>query len=370
MNVMGIIFASDGNIGSLTDKRTMGSLPYGGRYRQIDFHLSNMAAAGIRRVGIISRHNYQSLMNHIGSGEEWGLELEEGGLEFLTPYAMSTTDIYRGKLDNLNFAMDFLEFGTDDELVVMADSAIVYNIDLARVLASHIASGKDVTVVTKEGIADGQKKLDLAVKLNAAGQIEDMAVDYVASPDYLASMDIFVLSRKFLLHKVQECIARNQFHMDRDLVMGGWQSGTVSVNIYQFQGPALFNETVEEYFRNSLALINKDLRHDIFGYNHPVYTKVRDRVPSYYGESCELDGCMVADGCMLEGHVKNSILFRQVEVRPGANVENCVILNDAVIGENATLKNVILEKDVVVRPGATLVGTLSNPIIVKKGEIV
>ena len=370
MHVMGIIFASDGNIGALTNKRTMGSLPFGGRYRQIDFHLSNMAAAGIRRIGIISRHNYQSLMNHIGSGEEWGLELEEGGLEFLTPYAMSTTDIYRGKLDNLNFAMDFLEFGTDDELVVMADSAIVYNIDLTRVIASHMASGKDVTVVTKRDIADGKKKLDLAVKLDENGEICDMAVDYVADPGYLASMDIFVLSRKFLLKKVQECIARNQFHMDRDLVMGGWQAGTVSVNIYQFQGPALFNETVEEYFHNSLALIQKDLRHDIFGFNHPVYTKVRDRVPTYYGEACELDNCMVADGCMLDGYVKNSVLFRQVNVSAGAKIENCLIMNDAVIGENATLKNVILDKDVVVRPGATLMGTESNPIIVKKGEIV
>jgi len=366
---MGIIFASDGNIGSLTDKRTMGSLPYGGRYRQIDFHLSNMAAAGIRRVGIISRHNYQSLMNHIGSGEEWGLELGEGGLEFLTPYAMSTTASYRGKLENLYFAMDFLEYGTDDELVVMADSAIVYNIDLTRVIASHVASGKDVTVVTKEGIANGKKKLDLAVKLTD-GEISDIAVDYVAPSEYLASMDIFVLSRKFLLEQVKECIAHNQFHMDRDLVMGGWQKNTVSVNIYKFQGPALFNETVEEYFHNSLALIDKDLRHDIFGFNHPVYTKVRDRVPTYYGESCELDNCMVADGCMLEGHVKNSVLFRQVSISAGANVENCLIMNDAVIGENATLKNVILDKDVVVRPGATLIGTESNPIIVKKGEIV
>ena len=370
MNVMGIIFVSDGNIGSLTHKRTMGSLPYGGRYRQIDFHLSNMVAAGIRRVGIISRHNYQSLMNHIGSGEEWGLELEEGGLEFLTPFAMSSTDSYRGKLDNLNFAMDFLEYGTDDEYVVMADSAIVYNIDLTHVMAAHLASGKDVTVVTKEGIANGSKKLDLALKVDGNDQIVDMAVDYVAPSDYLASMDIFVLSRKFLLQKVRECIARNQFHMDRDLVMGGWQKGEVSVNVYKFQGPALFNETVEEYFRNSLALIDKNLRHDIFGFNHPVYTKVRDRVPTYYGESCEVDNCIVADGCMLDGSVKNSVLFRQVTVCEGAQVENCLVMNDTVIGECAQLKNVILDKDVVVRPGAVLIGTESNPIIVKKGEIV
>ena len=156
MNVMGIIFASDANMGGLSDKRTMGSIPFGGRYRQIDFHLSNMAAAGIRHVGVISRQNYQSLINHIGSGEEWGLELEEGGMEFLTPYAMSNFHSYRGKLEVLYSAMNFLNYGSDDEYVIMADSAILCNIDLNSVLTSHIESGKDITVVAKEGIANGK----------------------------------------------------------------------------------------------------------------------------------------------------------------------------------------------------------------------
>ena len=110
MNVMGIIFANDATMGELTSKRTMASLPFGGRYRQVDFHLSNLTCAGVRHIGIISRHSYQSLMNHVGSGEEWGLELGEGGLEFLTPFAMSTSAAYRGKLENLYFAMDFLEY--------------------------------------------------------------------------------------------------------------------------------------------------------------------------------------------------------------------------------------------------------------------
>ena len=147
MNVMGIIFTNDATMGELTNKRTMASIPFGGRYRQVDFALSNLACAGVRHVGIISRHSYQSLLHHVGDGEEWGLELEEGGLEFLTPYAQSTQDVYRGTLDSLNTAMDFLEFGNDD-YVVMIDSAIVSNIDLNAVLAAHIASGKDVTVVT------------------------------------------------------------------------------------------------------------------------------------------------------------------------------------------------------------------------------
>ncbi len=370
MNVTGIIFANDATLGDLTTKRTMASLPFGGRYRLVDFHLSNMAAAGIRHVGIISRHNFQSLMNHIGSGEEWGLELEEGGLEFLTPYAMSATDTYRGKLDALHSVMGFLEYGREDEYVIMADSAVLSNMDFNKLLDSHIASGKDITMVTKAGIANGEKQLDLALKLDSKGEITDMAVDYVASSDYLASMDIFVLSRSWLRNKVKEFIARNLFHMDRDLVLGQWQKGQVSINVYQYDGVALYNDTIEEYFRNSMALIDQEVRHDLFGRNHPVYTKVRDRVPTYYGENCEIEDCIVADGCMLDGQVEECVLFRNVTVCPGAEVENCVIMNDTVVGEGAELKYVILDKDVTVRPGAKLTGTKKNPIIVKRGETV
>ena len=370
MRVMGIIFANDANMGVLSDKRTVGSIPFGGRYRQIDFHLSNMAAAGIRHVGIISRQNYQSLINHIGSGEEWGLELEEGGMEFLTPYAMSSYHNYRGKLEVLYSAMNFLNFGADDEYVIMADSAILCNIDLNSVLASHISGGKDITVVTKDGIADGKKQLDLAIKLGKNGEIADMAVDYVAPSGYLASMDLFVLSKGLLKELICECISRNLYHMDRDLVLGSWQAGKISVNVYPFRGLAMFNETVEEYFRNSLSLLDQRTRHDLFYYNHPVYTKVRDRAPGYYGECAKIGNCMVADGCVLEGTVSNSILFRQVAIKGGCRISNCLILNDTVVEENCELSYVILDKDVVVRPGTKLVGTPSNPIMIKRGEIV
>ena len=368
MNVMGIIFANDATMGDLTSKRTMASLPFGGRYRQVDFHLSNMTCAGIRHIGIISRHSFQSLMNHVGSGEEWGLELGEGGLAFLTPYAMSTNAAYRGKLENLYFAMDFLEYGPADELVVMADSAILSNIDMTAVLNAPVASGKDITVVTKAGVAAGVKQLDLALKLGENGTVADMAVDYVAPADYVASMDIFVMSKAWLMNQVKEHVAHNMYHMDRDLVMGLWQKDAASVNVYEFDGIAMFNESVEEYFYNSLSLIKKDVRRGMFASNHPIYTKVRDRVPTYYGESCEIENCIIADGCMLDGEVENSVLFRQVTICEGAEVEDCIIMNDSVVGEGAKLKYVILDKDVTVRPGAKLYGTAKNPIIVKRGE--
>ncbi len=370
MQVMGIVFSNADSLGALTDKRTVASLPFGGRYRQVDFALSNLAAAGVRRIGVVSRHNYQSLMNHVGAGEEWGLELEEGGLEFLTPYAMSTTHIYRGKLDSLHSVISYLENGSDDDYVIMIDSAILSNVDLNHVLDSHIASGRDITVVTKTGIANGKKQLDLALKLDGKGDVCDIAVDYAAPAEYLASMDIFVLSRKWLVEQVREHIARNLFHMDRDLVLGLWQKNELSINVYQFPGVALYNESVEEYFYNSLSLIDRKVRQDLFFYNHPIFTRVRDRVPSYYGENCRVDNCVLADGCMLEGKAKHSVLFRNVTIAEGAEVDCCVIMNDTVVGEGAQLKYVILDKDVTIRPGAKLFGTLTNPIIIKRGETV
>ncbi len=372
MTASGIIFANiyDSSLGQLTNKRTMGSLPYGGRYRQIDFALSNMANSGIRQIGIISRYNYQSLMHHVGSGEEWNLELQEGGLEFLTPYSMSSNASYRGKLEALSSAMDHLMYGRQTDYVVLADAGVLCNIDLNKVLEAHAASGKDITVVTKAGIANGEKQLDLAVTVDEAGEITDMAVDYAAKSGYLASVGLFVISRELLIHHVNESVARSLYRFERDFVLRQFQAGKLSVNVYQFEGVVLYNESPEEYYLNNLALTEELIRKDLFGGCHPIYTKVRDRVPSYYGEECAIDDCIVADGCMLEGEAKHSVLFRQVTLCRGARVEDCVIMNDAVIGEGAELKCVILDKDVTVRPGSKLIGTPNNPVIVKRGETV
>jgi len=283
---------------------------------------------------------------------------------------MSTSASYRGKLENLYFAMNFMHYGPEDELVVMADSAVLANLDLNKVLAAHVASGKELTIVTKAGICNGKKQIDLALKLDENGAVADMAVDYVAAADYVASMDLFVMSKAWLMEQVKEHVAHNMYHMDRDLVMGLWQRNPEAINIYQFEGIAMFNESVEEYFYNSLSLIKKDVRHGMFAGAHPIYTKVRDRVPTYYGENCEVEDCIIADGCMIDGEVENSILFRQVTVCEGAEVEDCIIMNDAIIGEGAKLKYAILDKNVTVRPGAKLYGTAKNPIIVKRGEVV
>ena len=368
MRVMGIIFANDVAVDALTEKRAMASLPFGSRYRQVDFHLSNLAAAGIRHVGIVSRSNYQSLMNHVGSGEEWGLELDDGGLEFLTPFALGNDDRYRGKLENLNAVLDFLKYAHDD-YVVLTDSSIITNLDVADIVKSHIASGKELTVVAKPGVANGKKELDLAIKMEN-DTITDMLVSYPAPEGYLASMDLFVCGREWLINKVTEFVAHDKYHMDRDLVLGQWNAGTISLNVYRYEGVALYNESTAEYFANSMALLNKNVRDGLFRAHHPIYTKVRDRVPTSYGEDCEIENCLVADGCILEGEAEDSVLFRDVTIEKGAEVENCVLMNKAFIGEGSELKYVILDKDVTISAGTKLIGTPSAPVIIKRGETV
>ena len=368
MNVMGIIFANDDVTNELTTKRTMASLPFGGRYRQVDFQLANLTAGGVHHLGIVSRNNYQSLMNHVGSGEEWGLEMGEGGLEFLAPGALGTDDRYRGKLENLHAVADFLAYSEED-YVVLCDSSILTNLDVKALVASHVASGKDITIVAKPGVADGAKVLDLALKAED-GVVSDIVVNYAAEAGYLASMDIFVVGRKWLIEKVEALVARDKFHMDRDLVLGQWKNDGLTINVFEYTGVALYNESIEQYFANSLSLLDKDTAYGIFHGHHDIYTKVRDRVPTYYGDDSEVSNCLVADGCMIDGEVKNSVLFRQVTVAEDAEVENCVIMNDTVVGAGAELKYVILDKNVTVKPGTKICGTPEKPFVVQRGKTV
>ena len=247
-NVMGLVFANiyDSSLGQLTNKRTQASLPFGGRYRQIDFTLSNMSNAGIRHIGIVTQYNFQSLMNHIGSGEEWDLELEMNGLEFITPYSMGVSETFRGKLEAIAAASDDYLSKGKEEYVVLADAAVVCAIDLNKVMDAHIASGKDVTVVVKDGIANGKKQLDLAVRLDEENEITDMAVDYAAPEGYLASMGMFILRKDLLIKSAAECVSRNRYRFEREFILQDWADGLLSVGAYKFDNVALFNESTEE----------------------------------------------------------------------------------------------------------------------------
>lgn len=370
MDTMGIIFSNiyDNNMGELTNERTSASIPFGGRYRQVDFILSNMANSGIRDIGIITKYNYQSLMDHLGNCEEWDLQLGEG-VRFLPPYATGHTGAYRGKLEALQTALPVLERNNSD-YVVLSDTTVLCAINFLEIVEEHIASGCDVTVVAKRGQTDGVRRQQLALKLDEKGSLVDMAVGYCAPADYLTGMSMFIMDRKKLISVIREMVPHGKYHLERDYLLPEYLEGRLKVNVYEFHNVALFNESVQEYFDNSMALLREDVRHSLFRSEIPIYTKVRDAVPTLFGQTGQAPNCVLADGCHLFGYAENCVIFREVEIDEGADVRDSVIMQGSRIGVGAKLRYVILDKNVEVKPGTCLLGSPDHPLVIGKGAVV
>ena len=303
-------------------------------------------------------------MNHIGSGQEWDLELGEGGLEFLTPFAMGHNGSYRGKLEALDSAMNFLKISTE-EYVVLADSGVLCAINLEKIVEAHAASGADVTIVVKDGICNGQKQLDLAVKVDADDRVTDVAVDYCAGEQYLASMGLFVIRRELLMREVTEAVAHNRYHFERDLRHARLRRTGAEVSAYRYDGVALFNEH-DGFFHSSLALIRRRSAMACSPAGPDVYTR------------------SATGACLLRQAFRDRRLRRgraaacsrappsgascsaASKLGEGASVRNSVIMQRCTIGEGADLECVIMDMDVVVRPEAPCCGTTDHPLVFKR----
>lgn len=371
METMGIIFSNiyDSRMGALTEIRTSASIPVGGRYRQVDFILSNMANSGIRHIGIITKYNYQSLLDHLGSCQEWDLNLNTNGVVFLPPYSTGHNGIYRGKLEALQNAIPVLETG-DQEYVVLADSNIMAAVDFRKVVEAHIESGASVTMVGKRGVADGKTLCHFAVKEDENGTATTMSCDYLAPADYTVSMGMFVMKRKQLIETVKELVPHGYYHFERDFLMNIFKLGQLKLNVYHFEGVALSNDSVEAYYKNNMALLDADVRKSLFHGEVPIYTKVRDEVPTLYGKNCEVANCVVADGCRLHGKAENCVIFREVKVHEGAEIKDSIVMQGSVIEKGASVQYAILDKNVTVKAGTKLLGSPEHPLVIRKGVTV
>lgn len=372
MKTLGIIFSNiyDNTLGELTSNRTVASLPFGGRYRQIDFVLSNMANSGIHKIGLITKYNYRSLMDHLGSCSAWDLDRKNEGLVFIPPFATGHSGIYKGKLEALDVAMPFMEESTGYDYVVLSDSTVLCNIDYRAVLESHIKSGADITVIANSAAACRPDKYDLVISAAKRGKVNELLINAKPGKDALVGMGMFVLSREMLIRSVRDSVARGYYHFERDFMQEQFRAGTLKINAYEFDGVVLRNNCILNYYRNNLALTDSKIRNGLFKPESPIYTKVHDEIPTYYGAEAKLNDCIVADGCSFNGTIENSVIFRDVDVGEGAYLKGCLIMQGSEICSKAHLECVIADKNVTVRPGAVLIGTPEHPVIIKKGETV
>lgn len=372
MNLAGIIFSNlyDERFGVLTQRRTVASLPFGGRYRFVDFVLSNMSNSNITSVGIITKHNYNSLMDHLGSSAEWDLNRKNGGVHLLAPFSTGMPYVYQGKLEALYSAASFLE-KTPEDYVVLSDSTILCNINYEEALEAHIASGKDITVIAGRAPRNPDKNYELIVSMKD-GEVKDITVDYPAMEDgTLVSLGMYIMEKKLILSAVRECVSRGRHLLERDFIQEGFYHGGLSLHVHEFSGHVIRNDSVATYFENNLALIrDEELRQDLFNRARPIYTKVRDEVPSYYSPHSTVEDCLIADGCRIHGKLEGSVLFRDVYVGRESVIKNSIIMQGAKIGTGCHIENTIIDKNVTVTDGVRLIGAATAPCIVEKGETV
>lgn len=340
--------------------RPIAAVPYVGRYRVIDFPMSNMVNAGIRTIGVIMPKNFRSLTDHLGAGKEWSLARKNGGLFILPGTAFGTARVgSRFLIRDLIQNRAMLERSSDG-YVVFSSANIVFNADLNELVDAHIASGADITAYTKIANEDDA---DVVAFDAEDGVVKGMK--YGVKEGELAFLDTFVVKRSLLLDMLDWYAANDHL----DLIEAALTHGApLTINTFMYDGycAAIFNKM--SYFRANMDMLDPDKRRTLFVPDRRVTTRARSDVATYYGDASCVKNSLVADGCRIEGKVENSILFGGVTVAPGAEVRNCVILNDTVVGENARLKCVISDKNVQLSPYLDLAGSEQLPLVVPKGS--
>lgn len=370
-DVMGIIYTTKDDITmrELTNSRAVAALPVVGRYRMIDFLLSSMVNSGIRNVGVIMQKNYHSLMDHLGSGKEWDLHTRNDGLFILPPFqTRENVGTYEGTLDALRSNIGYLRRSKQEYCIIM-NSYSVFNTTFDDMMQRHEESGADVTLMYTKAYEDNRISPSRLtqhcyLKLDEESNVTDIEVGPTIPSYPNFSMNVVLIKRSLLIHLVDRATAHGMRDFHRDLLPYYIRQNLLKVQGYEYKGYHRRVESILSYYRFNMDMLNYDIRKEFFG-KHPVYTKVRDEVPAKYAEGARAVNSLVADGCIIEGTVINSVIFRGVRVREGAQVRNSVIMQESDIQENVEVENVILDKAVTIRSGK-LIGQSAYPIVIGK----
>lgn len=369
-NVLGLVFANmhDTTLGDMTKNRTMGSVMFGGRYRLIDFPLSNMVNSGISEVGVITKSNYQSLLDHLGSAREWDLARKKGGLYILPPFGNVESTLYRGRIEALYGAMSFIKHSRA-KYVILSDCDVVTNIDYKPIVAAHIESGADITAVAHTGVYSSDDiKTSTVFNVDADKNVTSVLINPDISGTCTTSLNVFVMSMDFLIETVNDAMARGNVSFERNILQEKCRE--LKIKIYEYDNYFSKLNSPESYFKSNMALLEPENARKLFVPKRSIYTKVSDNAPVKYDLDSKVSNSLVADGCIIEGEVENSVMFRGVKVGKGAKVKNCILMQGTVVGDNAELNYLITDKNVSICENHILTSSPQYPMYVGKGASV
>ena len=361
-NVLGLIFANmhDDTIEALTKTRTTGSVLFGGRYRLIDFPLSNMVNSGINEIGVITKRNYQSLMDHIGSGKELDLDGKNSGLKLFPPYGRNESVLYTGRLEALKGIVGYIE-NTSAEYVVMSDCDSPMTIDYKPIIKAHIEKDADITAVYTVG---NLYKTGTIFSMNDDGRIVDVMINPEIDGDCNISLNTYVIKKSFLLQIIKDASSHGAVSFERTVLQDG--KDTFKIYGYEFDGFVNRINDLDSYYQANMNLLNRDNRNALFVKTKPIYTKVKDTCPTKFGLDSKVKNSLIADGCIIEGTVENSVIFRGVKIGKNTVVKDSIVMQNSVIGNDCNLSCMILDKNVSVSDGKILSSAKSTPLFIAK----
>lgn len=366
-----IVYAGHGNpfLGELIAHRAVSALPFAGRYRTIDVILSNISQSGIRDVGVIMQRNFQSLVEHIGSGDAWSLSSKHGGVALLTPFDQGlTTELYHGFGDALMAKRYYLDRQRGRYALLLA-SDMVYREDYNRLLDFHQEKGADITLLYSRDLRLGLGDPTSVANLQIDGDGWVRGVEFgPGDKEGCYNLGACIMEKDLLQRLVEDACSEGRYDFVYDIVAPALSTHKVAA--LEHTGYAGRLTTVKSYFDMMRDMTSRQVRDELFFNRGPVYTRIMDAPPVRFADGCEVANSVIGNGCNVRGRVVDSVVFRGVTIEPGADVENCVIMQDSYISSGARLRNAIIDKNVVVREGARLIGTPDNIEVVRKGMIV
>lgn len=369
-NVLGLIFASmhDCEVIDLTKKRTMGSIPCVGRYRLIDFPLSNMVNSGVKEVGVITKSNYGSLLDHLGSGREWDLSRKNGGLHLLPPFSHVDSGKNRGRLEALAGVWDFVEH-SNAEYVVMSDCDVVTTINYKAVIKYHEENESDITAIYGKYPYDSSKEQTATVfGFDENGRINDVMINPQIAGECSVSLNMFVISKEVLKNIVINSASRSEYDFTKDILQA--KKNEYKIMGYEHERYFSIIDSIRAYYDTNMALLDTKNRDNLFVKSSPIYTKIRDNAPVKFGLESNIKNSLIADGCVIDGTVENCILCRGVKIGKGAVVKNCVIMQDTVIGKKSSISSVITDKNVEIGDEKIMTGSAQFPLYIGKNAVI
>ena len=372
MDMMGLIFADepDAKVDELTAKRTFAAVTFGGRYRMIDFFISNMTNSGVRNIGVVATTKYESLMDHVRYGGEWDLHRRKSGLIVLPPFSFFNGQMrYENVLEALQANISYIEKHSEPYILFTCCNAIG-NIDYNAMLEQHIATGARFTCLcTKQPLNKEPGVTTTEYKIDEDGRIQDIIIHDTVTPGAYVATNTYIMGREDLLEILRRSIDLNKKSLRNDILKPALKDSKIMA--YETKETLLFIDTISSYLKSNLDLLDSGIRKELFGQElRPIITRAGNSSPAFYGEGSKATNSIIGAGSIIEGTVRNSIIFRGVHIKKGAVVENCVINQDCTISEGAVLNYAILDKHVTINDKRLLSGYITHPFFVKKDSVI